>query len=208
MFDLLERLFLEEYSEEVKDIESALQVLNAAAIQKVVEILKTIKGEVEIKLVRPNEMNLEKSILEKLEANYPQLAILYRQVLLDLGREDQITYRGSVGLLRELLREFLERIAPDEEVMASPGYEPEKNESKKPQSSPTRTQRVDFYLKKCKSSSRPETLKTLRQIEVSYPTALYAIGSKSTHTTTEKEEAYKVKILTDVVIHDLLVAGE
>lgn len=46
----------------------------------------------------------------------------YRQAALDLDGEERISWRGTVADLREALREVLDFLAPDAQVMGQPGF--------------------------------------------------------------------------------------
>jgi hypothetical protein len=65
------------------------------------------------------------------------LAACYRQALRDLAQEDRESFVGPAAALRELLSVVLRELAPDDVVMAEPGFKPETNDER-----PSRAQRV------------------------------------------------------------------
>ncbi len=73
----------------------------------------------------------------------PQLAACYRQALRDISQVDRESFVGPAAALRELLSFVLRDLAPDDAVMAGPGFVAEKEDGH-----PTRRQRVKFILRK------------------------------------------------------------
>lgn len=57
-----------------------------------------------------------------LEGISPALADSYTQVLNDLDDPQRISFRGTANDMREIVREVLDALAPDEEVRARPWY--------------------------------------------------------------------------------------
>ena len=60
---------------------------------------------------------------------------------------DRISYKGTIAELREILREVLDYLAPDKEVIATPGFKLEKDRF-----TPTMKQRVRHVLRSRKKS--------------------------------------------------------
>ncbi|MCW2601744.1 MAG: hypothetical protein JWM02_3573, partial [Frankiales bacterium] len=63
---------------------------------------------------------LESGVIATLERMLPRAALSYRQVVADLGGPDRLSYRGTATELREVVREVLDHLAPDESVLSSP----------------------------------------------------------------------------------------
>src|SRR6185312_12273297 len=83
----------------------------------------------------------EAAILATLERIIPSTALSYRQALQDLAESQRASYRGTAAEVREVLRELLDHLAPDEEVLKS-GVKIEKDLKR-----PTMKQKATFILK-------------------------------------------------------------
>lgn len=146
----------------------------------------------------------DKKIIDILTKIIPAAALSYQQVLVDLGDNAKISYRGTAAELREVLREVLDYLAPDPEVMAATGFKLEKDKTL-----PTMKQKVRFILKSRKKSQSaievPESATDI--VDESIATlarATYNRGSVSTHVATEKEEVVTIKRYLDGVLCELL----
>ena len=64
----------------------------------------------------------ERRIFTTLEKMLPATASSYEQVLQDVGAGKRISWRGTGTELREVLREVMDHLAPDAEVMAAPNF--------------------------------------------------------------------------------------
>ena len=60
---------------------------------------------------------LETKILDALDRVIPTTALSYKQALQDLNGQNRFSYRGTAAELREVLRELLDYLAPDTEVL-------------------------------------------------------------------------------------------
>src|SRR5919108_5297261 len=86
-----------------------------------------VEAAIEIRANTPTSTQLaaqlttstEGAILKTLDQLVPTIALSYKQVLLDLGDKQRISYRGTASELREVLRELLDHLAPDEDVLKS-----------------------------------------------------------------------------------------
>ncbi len=83
----------------------------------------------------------EMAILKMLDLVVPTTALSYQQVLQDLNDSTRVSYRGTASELREVLRELLDHLAPDDEVMKT-GVRLEPAQTK-----PTMKQKTVFILK-------------------------------------------------------------
>jgi hypothetical protein len=106
--------------------------------------------------------------------------------------------------LREALRETLDYLAPDNDVIAQPGFKLEKDATR-----PTMQQKVRFILKsrgKNKSQTEaPENAVSVIEERVgALARAVYNRSSVSTHVGTAKQEVQQIKAYVDVVLGELL----
>jgi Predicted pPIWI-associating nuclease len=85
---------------------------------------------------------IERLIVETLSRIVPAAAASYQQCLLDLGGPSRYSYRGIAHELREILRETLDYLAPDADVMASTGFKLEEDQER-----PTQRQKALHILR-------------------------------------------------------------
>ena len=131
------------------------------------------------------------------------MALSYQQVLIDIS-EQRLSYKGTAAEQREILREVLDYLAPDSEVIALPGFKLEKDRTV-----PTMKQKVRFILKKRNKSQSaievPENATLIIEESIAkLARATYNRGSLSTHTETEKNEVLNLKRYLDSVLCELL----
>jgi hypothetical protein len=67
-------------------------------------------------------------IIKTPEGMIPSAALSYRQEIMDIADEKRSSYRGAALELRESMRETLDHLAPDKEVIGSDWYVQEKGE--------------------------------------------------------------------------------
>src|SRR5205807_1432811 len=84
----------------------------------------------------------ERLIIETLARILPAAASSYEQCLLDLGGMRRRSYRGVAHELREVLRETLNYLAPDVDVLAQAGFKLEKDSAR-----PTQRQKALYVLR-------------------------------------------------------------
>src|SRR5688572_20036470 len=84
----------------------------------------------------------ERAILETLAKMLPSISPSYEQALRDISQGKRVSWRGTASELREVLREVIDHLAPDDKVMASPGFQLEEGIK-----SPTQKQKVRFILR-------------------------------------------------------------
>jgi hypothetical protein len=106
--------------------------------------------------------------------------------------------------LREVLRELIDHLAPDEKVMAATGFQLE--ESLK---SPTQKQKVRFILRARRKptaavSVAEASLATVEEGVAMLARSTYQRGSVSTHTPTDGSEIRNLKRYTDALLAELL----
>jgi hypothetical protein len=145
----------------------------------------------------------EAAILATLDGIVPSIALSYRQVLQDLGDVSRVSYRGTASELREVLRELLDHLAPDEDVLKS-GVQLEKGRP-----TPTMKQKTVFILKARgigETGRKPATdaVTAVEGAVGSLARSVYDRGSLSTHIATTRQEVLAFKGYTDAVLADLL----
>jgi len=128
----------------------------------------------------------------------------YEQACLDLRDDKRRSYRGAAAEFRETLRDLLDHLAPDREVVSQQNFEFEKD-----QKQPTMKQKVRYILKsrgKNKSQTEvPESAITLIEEQVgALARSVYNRSSVSAHISTSKQEVLQIKAYVDVVLGELL----
>lgn len=151
-----------------------------------------------------NENELDAIIIATLEKIVPSAALSYRQALFDLQMDTRLSWRGPATDLREALRETLDYLAPDDDVINMQGYRqlPDTN-------GPTMKQKVSYLLKKrglSKALSTPAATATesIEEAVGSFVRSVYTRSSVSTHTPTEKGEVARIRDFVRVVLCELL----
>ena len=151
--------------------------------------------------IQPNEQK----IIDTISKIVPSASLSYQQAIADLGQQTiRASYRGTAVELRESLRETLDYLSPDEEIMKEPGFQLESKQTK-----PTMKQKVRFILKSrgYGDSKRTPTEKTTELIDELFgqiTRAIYDRASLATHKKSEKDEVEKIKRFVDVVLLELL----
>ena len=143
-------------------------------------------------------------IAQTLSSLVPSAGLSYEQACLDLRDSSRHSYRGAAAELRESMREVLDHLAPDKDVMEQLNFKLEKNQQK-----PTMKQKVRYILTsrgKSKSiSEAPENAVDLIEDRVgALARSLYTRSSLSTHVGTTKQEVQQIKAYVDVVLGELL----
>lgn len=180
--------------------------------QKIRSIAQELNG-VEVSLVTKvgvPDRNAEKldgkedRIAKTLADLVPTAGASYEQACMDLRDASRKSFRGAAGELREALRETLEYLAPDRDVMAQSNFKLESDREK-----PTMKQKVRYILaSRGRSKSISETPEAAVQVVEERVGALarsvYNRSSVSAHVGTTKEEVQQIKAYVDVVFSDLL----
>jgi hypothetical protein len=146
----------------------------------------------------------ERSIVETLSRILPAAAGSYEQCLLDLSGPSRRSYRGVAHELREVLRETLNYLAPDVEVMAEAGFKLEKDATR-----PTQRQKSLYVLRKRRLSreeiSAPELAVSLvDELGAAITRSAYTRGAKDAHTASSAPEVRQLKMYIDAVLGELL----
>jgi hypothetical protein len=142
-------------------------------------------------------------LIARLDALVPSAALSYKQAILDLADQSRVSFRGPALELREALREILDHLARDSEVMAEPGY---KQEKEKP--GPTMRQKARFIMRmKAGRSPSDAPEKTVAAFEEKIATltrAVYQMSSEATHVAGERQTVVQLRRYVVVILHDIL----
>ncbi len=147
---------------------------------------------------------VETQILGTLHKLIPSAALSYEQALRDLRAAPRLSYRGTAVELREALREVLDHLAPDADVMRSAGFKLEKDTTR-----PTMKQKAQFILKargvpSGALSTPKDAIQRVEDASASLARSVYTRGSVSTHVATTREEVLTIKPYVDGVLAELL----
>jgi len=129
-----------------------------------------------------------------------------QQVRRDVEDPLRVSYRGTANELREILRELLSRLAPDEEVMSQPWFAPRSEAGAS--AHPTRQQRARFILEKRGAGSKVKdvaegALSLVEEGLSKLVTDMYSRTSAASHTAQDVKEIKKQVRYFDALVHDL-----
>lgn len=171
------------------------------------KLLVALEGEVmsaQTSKSTGRKTDTDEMIIETLRELCPTAASAYSQAMTDLASSDRESWRGPATDMREALRETLDKLAPDDEVTAMPGFRLEKDAR-----GPTMKQKTRYILKKREMSSgamaAPEkAVEGIEEIIGGVMRSVYQRSSLSTHTATTKDEVLRVHAWVRLVFCDLL----
>jgi hypothetical protein len=149
--------------------------------------------------------DIETKIIETLRELVPSAALSYEQALRDLSRStERLSFRGTAVELREALRETLDHLAPDDDVMTAPGFRLERNRT-----GPTQKQKVRFILRSRRvpegaRRTPEESVSLIEELTGSLARASYDRGSLATHVASSENEVRQLKMYVDSVLAELL----
>lgn len=146
----------------------------------------------------------ETMLIDTLARLVPSASISYRQGLLDLRSADRISYRGTAAEFRESLREVLDHLAPDKDVLSQPGFKLEQNQTR-----PTMKQKVKFVLasrglNKTQREVAEKSVSLVEELSGEVARAVYNRASVAAHVHESKREVEQIRRYVDTVLHDLL----
>jgi len=149
----------------------------------------------------------ELMIIRTLQSTVPSAAASYQQAILDL-RSERLSYRGTASELRESLRETLDHLAPDDQVMAQPGFKAEGDQKK-----PTMKQKTQYILavrerSKTQRGTITKSIELIDSLSGEITRAVYNQASLATHIEASRTDVWKVKRYVDTVFFDLLEIAE
>jgi hypothetical protein len=146
----------------------------------------------------------ETLIVDTLSKMIPSAALSYEQVILDLSEAERLSYRGVSNELRETLRETLDYLAPDDQVISAQGYEHEEGQTK-----PTQRQKVRFVLSS-RGVSRgggkvPEgTLAVVDEMTATLTRSIFQQSNLRTHIASSRTDILQMKMYIDSILAELL----
>ncbi len=146
----------------------------------------------------------DKAIIETLSKLLPSAARSYQQAIIDLKMDSRLSWRGPATDLREALRETLDHLAPDAEVIAQPGFKLEVNTH-----GPTMKQKVRCILRKrgmttAAIETPQQAVQAVEESVGSFVRSVYTRSSVSTHTPTEKREIVRIRDWVRAALCELL----
>jgi hypothetical protein len=187
------------YADHLKRIET-----QRTAIDSQREVLLSRKAAAAANVVPVVKSTVEQAILTTLQQVIPTAALSYEQGCRDLADTKRISFRGVASEFRECLREVLDHLAPDKEVMAQQGFKLEDGQKK-----PTMKQKARFILR---ARGQPATAVRVPEDAVStvdekiggLARSVYERSSISSHLSTSKAEVTQVKMYVETVLAELL----
>ncbi len=187
------------YTDHIKLIEA-----ERAAIDSQRELLLSQKAIVAATAVPVARSMVEQAILTTLQQIVPTAALSYEQGCHDLVDGNRISFRGVASEFRECLREVLDHLAPDKEVLAQQGFKLEDGQKK-----PTMKQKARFILRArgqaATAVKAPEdAVSTVEEKFGGLARSVYERSSISSHVTTSKGEVIQIKMYVDTVLAELL----
>ena len=146
--------------------------------------------------------SVEGGIFKALDEAIPTIALSYKQVLQDLSDAGRVSYRGTAAELREVVRELLDHLAPDEDVLKTVKLDPT-------QKRPSMKQKATFILKMrgVGDTTRKTAEDSVGAVENSVGSlarSVYDRGSISTHIATTRSEVLTFKGYAEAVLAELL----
>jgi hypothetical protein len=131
-------------------------------------------------------------------------AACYVQALRDIAQPNRVSWRGVAAEFREVLREVIDHLAPDEQVRAVPDFRPEGKDGR-----PSQTQRVVFALRTRRASdvaikSDRQALSIVEEMIARLARSTDDRGSISTHNATDAAEVRTIQGYVDALLGELL----
>jgi hypothetical protein len=148
--------------------------------------------------------SVENQILETLQRLIPSAALSYEQAIRDLHAADRLSSRGTANELRETLREVLDHLAPDSEVMSTEGFQLESGQGR-----PTQKQKVRYILRsrglgRTALKAPEDSVALVEELISALARSTYERGSVSAHVASARREVQQVKMYVDGVLAELL----
>jgi hypothetical protein len=146
----------------------------------------------------------DRRIVETLRGLVPGAALAYEQALIDLASVDRLSWRWPATDFREALRETLDHLAPDADVMAQPGFKLEPNTTV-----PTMKQKTRFVLRKrriqrSKIEASETAVEAIDTAVGAFVRSVYTRSSTSTHTATDRDEVIRIREFVRVALGEVL----
>lgn len=155
---------------------------------------------------KPRLSHIESRILSTLQSMLPEPALSYEQAIRDLREPDRLSYRGTAVELREVMREVLDHLAPDDEVLAASGFKLEKDRS-----GPTMRQKTSHILRLrglgATTRKAPQDASAIvDELTASFVRSTYERGSAATHISPTLQDLHRLKTYVDAALMELLEA--
>lgn len=146
----------------------------------------------------------ERALLETLAKTLPPAAASYEQALRDIQQGERVSWRGPANELREVLREVIDHLAPDDAVRDAPGYQADGERT-----APTQKQKVRYILRRRSSGSGAVTvaessLDAVEEAVAVVARSTYTRSNVSTHTASTGAEIRNLKRYVDALLAELL----
>lgn len=156
---------------------------------------------------RGSHSDAERRIFATLKAMLPDAAASYEQAIIDLRGGARLSWRGTAVEFREVVREVLDHLAPDDAMTKEPGFQLEKGRI-----APTMKQKASFVLRSrgLSGTSRKapqDAIAVVDELTASFVRSTYERGSASTHGAPQKQEVERLKMYVDTVLIELLAAS-
>ncbi len=147
---------------------------------------------------------IERKIINAMEGLVVTASLSYRQAIADLTNPGRISFRGPANELREALREVVDELAPDGDVVGQKGFQYEKG-----QTTPTQKQKVRYILRVqgASGTARDTPEKSAALIEemfASFARSTYQRSSFPTHVASARRDVLQMKMYVDGVLAELL----
>jgi hypothetical protein len=187
------------YSRALRDVRAGLQALELTREYRLGETRRAQAGRAGA------FTHVETRIVSTLKDLVPTAALSYEQALRDLAASDErVSFRGTANELREALRETVDRLAPDDEVIGAPNFKLERG-----QAGPTQKQKVRHILRSralAQTARRaPEaSIELIEGLVGSVARASYERSSLSAHISSTHNEVRQLKMYVDSVLAELL----
>jgi hypothetical protein len=175
---------------QTKELAIAAQI-SASSAASITEIASTTQSE--------------QILIRTLDQIAPTAALSYQQGINDLSfSSTRLSYRGSACEFREVLRETLDHLAPDNDVTNQAWFKLDHDCT-----CPTMKQKVRFILtsrgkNKAQRALAEKSVDLLEQLCGAVTRAVYDRASLSTHAETTKQEVARIKRYLDAVLFDIL----
>ncbi|MDE5446961.1 hypothetical protein GWG65_37645 [Bradyrhizobium sp. CSA207] len=209
---------LEEEVQVLSEVFETLIRLSEAATtkpkyQKAFKAIRDISPDVVARLEKDRGKSLkpelavtaeDERIITTLKDLVPGAALSYQQALADLGDDRRISFRGPALELREALRETLDHLAPDKDVISADSYKQEPGRN-----GPTMKQKVRFIrsargLSKSSGAAPEQTVATVDELVGSLTRSVYDMSSVATHVAKERKAVIRIKLYVVAVLHEIL----
>lgn len=177
----------------MKDINKALHELELKSI--IPAIIERVNSSDDIRYSK---------LIDTLQKINSSAAISYEQALEDLNDTDRKSWRGTAVEFREALREVLDKLAPDEDVKAQPGFKLDQDVK-----GPTMRQKTVFILKSRRIAEKQikplaDAINIVEELIGKFIRSIYERSSIATHMHTSREEAFKIRDYVTLALIELL----